>query len=85
MINPDSASLAAHTSHGDSATSQNDPIFWPLTFRSGLTILSSYAPVHVRGRILVRYAMIDSGPAKFRLVGNPYLLELCRNCFYVFL
>ena len=124
MINPDSASLAAHTSHGDSATSQNDPIFWPLTFRSGLTvknrifrsnisgqfdkyngqgtqtridwetsfarggvgcILSSYAPVHVRGRILVRYAMIDSGPAKFRLVNNPYLLELCRNCFYVFL
>ena len=99
MINPDSASLAAHTSHGDSATSQNDPIFWPLTFRSGLTvknrifrsnisgqfdkyngqgtqtridwetsfarggvgcILSSYAPVHVRGRILVRYAMIDN-------------------------
>ena len=99
MINPDSASLAAHTSHGDPATSQNDPIFWPLTFRSGLIvknrifrsnisgqfdkyngqgtqtridwetsfarggvgcILSSYAPVHVRGRILVRYAMIDN-------------------------
>ena len=76
----------------------NDPIFQPLTFRSGVTvknrifrsnisgqfdkynghgtntriewersfarggvgcIISSYTPVHVRGRILVRYAMID--------------------------